>query len=55
MPGHSSRRHCCVSINLPDAAFSAMRETGLPLTTFPTHCPYAPSQVLEQNWLPGEE
>jgi hypothetical protein len=38
-----------------DAAFSTMRETGLPLTTFPTHCPYAPSQVLEQNWLPGEE
>lgn len=37
-----------------DAAFSAMRETGLPLTTFPAHCPYAPSQVLEQNWLPGE-
>lgn len=37
-----------------DAAFSAMRETGLPLTTFPAQCPYSPSQVLEQNWLPGE-
>ncbi|MFZ4657666.1 MAG: DUF29 domain-containing protein [Caldilineaceae bacterium] len=38
-----------------DAAFSAMRETGLPLTTFPAHCPYAPNQVLAQNWLPGED
>lgn len=38
-----------------DAAFSAMRETGLPLTTFPAQCPYTPDQVLEQNWLPGED
>jgi hypothetical protein len=38
-----------------DAAFSAMRETGLPLTTFPAHCSYAPDQVLAQNWLPGED
>jgi hypothetical protein len=37
-----------------DAAFSAMRETGLPLTLFPAHCPYAPAQVLDQSWLPGE-
>ena len=32
-----------------DAAFSTMRETGLPLTTFPPTCPYA----LAQDWLPA--
>lgn len=36
-----------------DAAFSAMRETGLLLTTFPEHCPYPLTQVLDQAWLPG--
>ena len=35
-----------------DAAFGAMRETGLPLTSFPPSCPYALAQVLDQAWLP---
>ncbi len=36
-----------------DAAFSAMRETGLLQTTFPQTCPYTLAQVLEQDWLPS--
>jgi hypothetical protein len=35
-----------------DAAFSAMRETGLSLKTFPVDCPYTLPQVLDQTWLP---
>lgn len=35
-----------------DAAFSAMRETGLLLTTFPESCPYTQAQVMDQSWLP---
>ncbi|MBI3960740.1 MAG: DUF29 domain-containing protein [Chloroflexi bacterium] len=35
-----------------DAAFGAMRETGLPLATFPHTCPFALKQVLDQGWLP---
>lgn len=35
-----------------DAAFDAMRETGLPLATFPPSCPYPLAQVLDQGWLP---
>lgn len=35
-----------------DAAFSAMRETGLLLSTFPDQCPYTLTQVLDQRWLP---
>ncbi len=36
-----------------DAAFGAMRETGLPQATFPQTCPFALKQVLDQGWLPG--
>jgi Domain of unknown function DUF29 len=36
-----------------DAAFSAMRETGLLLTTFPEQCPYTLAEVLDQTWLPA--
>lgn len=35
-----------------DAAFSAMRETGLALETFPAECPYTVMQVLDVDWLP---
>ncbi|MFN8493513.1 MAG: DUF29 domain-containing protein [Caldilineaceae bacterium] len=35
-----------------DAAFGAMRETGLPLATFPSQCPYTLAQVVDQVWLP---
>lgn len=31
----------------------AALETGLPLTAFPTTCPYTIEQVLGENWLPG--
>jgi hypothetical protein len=36
-----------------DAAFGAMRETGLPQESFPAECPFALAQVLAQDWLPG--
>lgn len=36
-----------------DAAFSAMRETGLALETFPAACPYGVAQVLDAHWLPA--
>jgi hypothetical protein len=36
-----------------DARFSATRETGLPLTTFPERCPYLPEQLLNGEWLPA--
>ena len=35
-----------------DAAFSAMRETGLALESFPAACPYTVAQVLDEEWLP---
>lgn len=35
-----------------DAAFGAMRETGLLLTTFPESCPYTLAQVMDHGWLP---
>ncbi|MEZ4864398.1 MAG: DUF29 domain-containing protein [Caldilineaceae bacterium] len=37
-----------------DAAFSAMRETGLALETFPATCPYTVELVLDPQWLPDE-
>lgn len=36
-----------------DATFSAMRETGLPETTFPATCPFTLMEVLGEGWLPG--
>jgi hypothetical protein len=36
-----------------DAAFGAMRETGLPLATFPAACPYTSAQLLDAAWLPA--
>jgi hypothetical protein len=36
-----------------DAAFGTMRETGLPLTTFPESCPFTLEEVLAMDWLPG--
>lgn len=36
-----------------DAAFSAMRETGLALESFPAACPYTMEQVLDVHWLPA--
>jgi hypothetical protein len=36
-----------------DATFSAMRETGLPETTFPTTCPFTLAEALGEGWLPG--
>jgi hypothetical protein len=35
-----------------DARFGAMRETGLPQTTFPQDCPYPVPDVLSHSWLP---
>jgi len=29
-------------------------ETGLPLRTFPTTCPYTAAQVLNDDFWPGE-
>jgi hypothetical protein len=32
----------------------AARETALPLETFPDSCPYAPEQLVDDGYLPGE-
>ena len=36
----------------PAARKRAMRETGLPLETFPAECPYGSTQVLDEDFLP---
>jgi len=35
-----------------DAVALAMKETGLPLTTFPTTCSYSTEQLLDDNFYP---
>lgn len=35
-----------------DARFSAMRETGLPLETFPATVPHTLEETLAMDWLP---
>lgn len=32
----------------------ATSETGLPLTTFPVECPYSASDIIQEDFLPGE-
>jgi Domain of unknown function DUF29 len=32
---------------------NAAAETGVPLAAFPTGCPFAPDQILTEEWLPG--
>ena len=36
-----------------DAAFGAMRETGLAQESFPTACPFTLTEVLARDWLPA--
>jgi Domain of unknown function DUF29 len=38
----------------PDAVKDAADETGLPRDRFPAHCPYAPDEVLTEDYLPDE-
>ncbi|AFZ31657.1 protein of unknown function DUF29 [Gloeocapsa sp. PCC 7428] len=38
-----------------DGVEIARRETGLPSDTFPTECPYSISQILNLEFLPGDE
>ncbi|NEO31002.1 MAG: DUF29 domain-containing protein [Symploca sp. SIO3C6] len=38
-----------------EARKRARAETGLPLDTFPTHCPYKTTEVLDDDFLPGEK
>jgi hypothetical protein len=37
----------------PDARRGAATETGLPLDTFPPHCPYPPERLLDDDFWPG--
>jgi hypothetical protein len=30
----------------------AAQQTGLPISTFPQECPYAPTVILQEGWLP---
>jgi Domain of unknown function DUF29 len=39
----------------PLARLDAADETRLPLTTFPTACPWTPFQVLDANFWPGND
>ena len=39
----------------PEAIEDAVDETGLPSDRFPPDCPYAPNQVLAEDYLPEEE
>jgi len=38
-----------------DAIKDAVDETGLPPERFPNDCPYAPNEVLAEDYLPEEE
>jgi hypothetical protein len=38
----------------PDAVKDAVDETGLPPDKFPAACPYAPDDVLREEYLPDE-
>lgn len=37
------------------AALRASGETGLPMSTFPQTCPYTVEQILDPDFLPGEQ
>lgn len=46
--------------NLLEEAYRAARreaaeETGLPIATFPSECPYRLEQVRDEEWLPGPD
>ncbi|MGH6913580.1 MAG: DUF29 domain-containing protein, partial [Geminicoccales bacterium] len=38
----------------PDAVNNAVDETGLPADRFPADCPYAPDDVLAEDYLPND-
>jgi hypothetical protein len=38
----------------PRARRAAQQETGLPLATFPAHCPWTVTQILDDTFWPGE-
>jgi Domain of unknown function DUF29 len=39
----------------PDARRKASRETKLPLKAFPAECPYSFHQLMDDDFLPGDE
>lgn len=39
----------------PDARNEASDETGLPLSAFPSTCPYTLAQIRDREWFPGPE
>jgi hypothetical protein len=41
-----------VAARYPNARKNAMRETGLPLATFPETCPFTLDQLLDEGWWP---
>jgi hypothetical protein len=38
----------------PRARKDAATETGLPLASFPTTCPWTVEEILDEDWLPAE-
>jgi hypothetical protein len=51
----SLRRHVpeLIADAYPDAVKDALDETGLPPDRFPSDCPYAPDDVLTEDYLPN--
>jgi len=39
----------------PAAVRGASIETGLPKSAFPAECPYTPEQILDHDFLPGQD
>ncbi len=33
----------------------ASKQTGMPLSVFPTQCPYSLELILDENWLPAKD
>jgi hypothetical protein len=51
-PSLRSRVQDLVADEYPRALRLAVTETGLPERAFPTDCPYAIEQLLDEDWLP---
>lgn len=52
-PGLKSILDVTIAEIYPDAVDLASDETGLPLDTFPSECPYRTEQVLDKTFYPG--
>ncbi|MFW5724771.1 MAG: DUF29 domain-containing protein [Halochromatium sp.] len=52
-PGLKSQLDEAIASAYPAAVRLAHKETRLPLTTFPTRCPYAAEHLLDDDFYPG--